>query len=73
MIWFYRKIICPVKSKAFVSKRTFIFLLPRTCLGGNMQLILLGTSESITYWTYKLAKLFSFEYSLELAQLITVC
>lgn len=37
-----------------------------------MQLILLETLESITYWTYKLAKLLSFEYNLELAQLITV-
>lgn len=73
MICFYRKMICTVQSKPFVSTRTFIFTMPATGLDGNMQLILLGTSESITYWTYSLAKLLSFEYNLELDQLITVC
>lgn len=60
------------KRFALSKTKPFILPFPRIHLGRNMELNLLGTSESITYWIYKLAKLLSFEYNLEFAQLITV-
>lgn len=45
------------KCFALSNPKPFIFPIARTHLGRNMQLNLLGTSESITYWNYKLAKL----------------